>query len=230
MLKKKSAQERGEISQEGLLTKSTFSFENYYDPKYLGVQKLKVLNENHLKSGFGFQAFHKDLVIFLFILKGTLEYEDEKGNRFTFLEGDGSILHSGSGLSYYLKNISPFDAHFYQFWFLPENYPLAPNVEKRAFPPTLRWGKWTLLGSLTGRDGSLALQQDSDIYTITLNAKEEVAFEGLADRFYWIQIAEGSFSILDHLLESGDGLYLSHTDIFTIICQKDGSLFLLDLS
>lgn len=230
MLKKKSAHERGELQQEGLLTKCSFSFENYYDPQYLGIQNLKVLNENSLKIGAGFQGFHKDLLIFLFILKGKMEYEDEKRNCLTFLEGDSVSIHSGTGLSYYLKNISPAEnVHFYQFWFLPESYPIAPKIEKRQFSAATRWGKWTLIGSLTGRNGSLPLQQDCDIYTITLNPEEQVVFEGLSDRLYWIQVANGSFAIMDAVVETGDGLYLTKEDLFYISCQKTGTLFLLDL-
>lgn len=227
-MKKKCSNERGKLEQEGLVTKCSFSFANYYDPNYLGIQRLKVLNENELKNGAGFEAFNKEMILYFFMLDGRMEYEDEKGNRYTFLKDDGVIIYSGSGLNYYLKNISSIDAHFYQFWFLPENYPLLPKIEKRSFSSS--WGNWTLIGSFTGREGSLPFQLDCDLYTISLNRQEEVVFDIFRDRFYWIQIAKGNFVVQGNLLQTGDGVYLTNEDLITISCQKSGSLFLIDLS
>ena len=231
MLKIKEQKDRGEMKTEGLLTKSSFSFEEYFDPEYLGIERLKVLNENFLQEGAGFQAMQKELLIFLFVLSGRMEYEDDQRNYLTLLPGDALCLDCSTGVKYHLNNLSATeDVHFYQFWFLPENYSSHPKVDKRQFSYASRWGKWALLGSYNGREGSLPLGQDSAIYTIALEQEQSVVFEALADRLYWVQVIVGSFTIHDKTLEKGDGIYLAHQSVLELFCFNAGELFLIELT
>lgn len=222
---------RGHEDRGWLKTYHTFSFDTYYDPKHMSFHSLRVINEDTVapKSGFPMHK-HRDMEIVTYVLEGSLEHEDSLGNVASITKGEVQRLSAGNGVTHSERNVSSTLAvHFLQIWITPDTLNLPPSYAQKAFQSAAKSGKWCLLISKNGRQGSLSIHQDADIYSTILDSNDEIRFEALADRYYWIQVISGAFSIQNHRLEKGDGISLTNEFLISITCHEGGELLLFDL-
>ncbi len=231
MIKVRRSSERGYEDKGWLQTYHTFSFDTYYDTKFMGYHVLRVLNEDRLKGGKGFGMHtHKDMEIVTYVLEGALEHKDSLGHVGVIREGELQRMTAGTGIAHSESNLSHFEeVHFLQIWILPENHGLTPSYEQKVFASAAKWGQWCLLVSRNGRSGSLRIHQDCDIYSTILEKGEEMRFEALVGRYYWIQIISGKFLILREILEKGDGCAIEEESLIQIKSEEGGELLLFDL-
>jgi len=232
MIKIRRSQERGFEDKGWLQTYHTFSFDTYYDPEYLGYRQIRVINEDIVKGGKGFPSHgHKDMEIITYVLDGVLEHQDSLGHTNIIRPGEVQRMSAGSGVLHSEYNLSHhLPIHFLQIWLTPEQYGLTPSYASKLFSSASKWGQWCLITSSNGRDGSLRIHQDVDLYATLLDDNDELVFEALIGRYYWIQIISGKFLIQETILESGDGASLSDETTIEIRCLTSGELLLFDLA
>lgn len=232
MLNVRRSSERGYEDKGWLQTYHTFSFDTYYDPKFLNYRFLRVINEDTVKGGKGFGMHpHKDMEILTYVLEGILEHRDSMGNTSVTQAGDLQLISAGTGIHHSEYNLSPhFPVHFLQIWVLPEKSALEPSYQQKVFPSASKWGRWCLVASRNGRNGSLRIHQDLDLYTTILDERDEIVYEALGDRYYWIQIVSGKFEIEGTVLEAGDGASIEQIISLPIKCISSGELLIFDMA
>lgn len=232
MIQIRRSQDRGYEDKGWLQTYHTFSFDTYYDPDFQGVRQLRVINEDTVKGGKGFGSHsHKDMEILTYVLEGVLEHQDSIGNTNVIRPHEVQLMTAGSGVIHSEYNLSHhLPVHFLQIWIRPEQNGLDPSYIKKSFSSASKWGQWCLICSRNGREGSLQIHQDVDLYATLLEDQDETVFDGLQDRFYWIQIISGSFDVQGTTLEAGDGAYLQDESTIHIRCLTEGELLLFDLA
>lgn len=231
MIEQRLAHERGFEDKGWLLTYHTFSFDTYFDPKFMNFSVIRVINEDTLKGGKGFGAHsHKDMEVITYVLEGALEHKDSLGNTSVISKGEVQRMSAGSGIThseYNLSHLTP--VHFLQIWIQPNQNGLQPSYVQKAFSSASKWGQWRLIVSHNGRGGSIPIHQNADIYATILDAGDEMTFEGLSDRHYWIQIISGKFIAQQSPLSAGDALALTDESDILIKCVEGGELLLFDL-
>lgn len=232
MIKVRRSQERGYEDKGWLQTHHTFSFDTYYDPDYLGYRQLRVINEDYVKGGKGFPSHtHKDLEILTYVIEGVLEHQDSLGNTSIIRPNEVQRMSAGTGVTHSEYNLSHhLPVHFLQVWITPDQNGLQPNYSKKVFSSASKWGQWCLIASRNGRDGSLRLHQDMDLYSTLLEDNDELAFEALIGRYNWIQILSGRFLVQETIVEAGDGAALQDESTIEIRCLSAGELLLFDLA
>lgn len=233
MIKIRPAKERGVEERGWLSSHHTFSFNTYVDEDYMGFRALRVINEDTVKGGKGFGSHpHQDMEIITYVLEGALEHKDSLGNTSVIAAGEVQRMTAGTGIVHSEYNLSHHvPAHFLQIWIQPNQNGLPPSYSQKVFPSAAKWGQWCLMVSSNGRGGSLLIHQDADIYSTILDADEEISYDGLADRYYWLQVVSGSFQIDETtVLNAGDGAALTEQLSFTIKCVDGGELLLFDLA
>lgn len=230
MIKFRPTQKRGHEDKGWIESYHSFSFDTYIDPDYLGYHAMRVLNEEYLKGGKGTgEQFHKDLEIVTFVLEGALEYKDNLGNTLVIREGEVQVLSTGTGVLHSEYNLShQGSAHFVQIWFNANQNNLAAEVNQKIVQSASKWGQWCLMVSHNGREGSLRIHQDVDIYSTILDKEDEVAFDCLIERFYWLQVLSGSFMVQKQILHAGDGLAISDEMTLVLSCLQGGEILLID--
>ena len=232
MITLRRSSERGHFDHGWLNTYHTFSFDQYYDPRYMGFRQLRVINEDFVAPGRGFPTHgHRDMEIITYILEGALQHEDSMGNGSVIRPGDVQRMSAGTGVRHSEKNASKDElVHLLQIWILPDTLNLEPGYEQKAFSEEERRGQLRLIASTGGRDGSVTVRQDVNVYASILDAGQTVTAPTEQTRYGWIQVARGSVSVNGERGEQGDGLIAVGESSLEIAADETSEILLFDLA
>lgn len=228
MITVRRANDRGHFNHGWLDTSHTFSFADYYDPKFMGFRTLRVINEDRVGAGEGFGTHgHRDMEIVTYVLEGALAHRDSTGGGGVLRPGEVQRMSAGTGVRHSEMNGSDAEAvHFLQIWLLPERGGIAPGYEQKAFDD--RKDRLRLVASRDARDGSLTIHQDVDLYAAQLDGTS-VTHTFKPGRAGWVQVARGSVTVNGEQLAAGDGAAIEGEGEVTL--KGEGAEFLLfDLS
>jgi redox-sensitive bicupin YhaK (pirin superfamily) len=232
MIQIRKSNERGGGDYGWLKTKHTFSFNDYWDEKWMGFRSLRVINEDWVapKGGFGTHP-HRDMEIITYILDGKLEHKDSLGTGSVILPGDGQRMTAGSGIRHSEFNPSETDtAHLLQIWILPEKNGLEPSYEQKSFPEGEKRGKLRLLAAKDSSNGAVKINQDAKLYVTLLKPGEEVEHEFPKGRYGWLQVAKGAVELNGQKLQQGDGAAIGEEPKLTIKGTQDSEVLMFDLA
>ena len=218
MITIRPGRDRGTANFGWLDSRHTFSFGNYYDPQHMGFGTLRVINEDKVAPGKGFSTHgHRDMEIISYVLEGNLAHKDSIGTGSTIRPGDVQRMSAGTGILHSEFNASDIDpVHFLQIWVLPEHTGLKPSYEQTYFAPEEKQGQLRLVGSRDGRDGSVTIHQDLDLYATQLSAAESVTHTLADGRNAWVQVARGAVTLNGHDLTAGDGAAIAEETALTL--------------
>lgn len=224
--------ERGGGDYGWLKTHHTFSFNDYWDEKWMGFRSLRVINEDFVAPGGGFPTHpHRDMEIITYILSGKLEHKDSLGTGSVILPGDGQRMTAGRGIRHSEFNPSTTDsAHLLQIWILPDKQGHEPSYEQKSFPEAEKRGKLRLIASNDGADGSVKINQDAKLFASLLAPGEEVKHTLGAKRHAWVQVAKGEIELNGEKLNQGDGAAVSDEALLRIRATKEAEVLLFDLA
>ena len=232
MLTIRKSADRGHFNHGWLDTYHTFSFGDYYDPAHMSFRALRVMNEDRVAAGQGFGMHpHRDMEIVTYVLSGALAHKDSLGHGETLRPGEFQRMTAGTGIRHSEFNPSATEpVHLYQIWLLPRAAGLTPSYEQKPFDAAGRDGRWQLVASPTGADGSLTIQQDASIYLANVLAGRELPLEIAGGRHAWLQVLRGSVTANGLDLTAGDGLAVSEEPRINVQSTGDAELMLFDLS
>ncbi|GAB5412444.1 MAG: pirin family protein [Congregibacter sp.] len=202
---------RGKANFGWLDSRHSFSFGHYFDPQHMGFGPLRVINEDRVAPGQGFGTHgHQNMEILSYVLDGALEHKDSMGTGSIIRPGDLQRMSAGTGVQHSEYNASQTDpVHFLQIWIVPEAQGLQPSYEQVSFPLEERRNRLRLLASRDGREGSVTVHQDVDLYAGVLDPGQSVSHRPELERSIWIQIARGRVELAGQELIAGDGVALS---------------------
>lgn len=202
------AEARGKADHGWLRSAHSFSFASYYDPAHMGFESLRVINDDWVEGGGGFPMHpHRDAEIFSYVLSGGLQHRDSLGNGSTVQAGGVQYMSAGSGVTHSEFNPSQTDPmRFLQVWLLPNVQGAKPRYDTLDIRPEDKDGKLALFLSPNGREGSMTIRSDADIYAATLNGDQAITHAMGNDTRAWVQVADGSVTVNGQVLRRGDGL------------------------
>lgn len=231
MLTIRRASDRGHADHGWLNTYFTFSFAEYRDPRFMGFRSLRVINDDTVAPGMGFDMHpHRDMEIITVVLKGELEHKDSMGNGRIIRPGEVQYMAAGTGVLHSEFNPSSnTPAHLLQIWILPDHKGAQPHYAEKALGAD-GVGKLSLVASKTGRDGSLQINQDADLLIGRLQGGETLTHSLAVGRHAWIHVAEGTLTVNGQSLSAGDGLAATQEDQLTISAAGPAQVLLFDLN
>jgi redox-sensitive bicupin YhaK (pirin superfamily) len=229
MINVRHAAERGAANFGWLDSRHTFSFGDYYDPKQMGFGPLRVINEDRVSPGQGFGTHgHRDMEIISYVLEGALEHKDSIGTGSVIRPGDVQVMSAGTGIRHSEFNHSKTEpVHFLQIWVVPERDGLAPRYEQKTFPDRDKRGRLRLVGSSDGRDGSVVIHQDVELFAALLNTGEHVTHALKTGRRGWLQVVRGAVAMNGRDLHAGDGAALEGEPALSVTAKVDGTEILV---
>jgi quercetin 2,3-dioxygenase len=232
MIQIRKAAERGHFDHGWLDTYHSFSFADYFDPAHMGFRSLQVINDDRVQPGQGFGMHgHRDMEIVTYVLEGALEHQDSMGNGSIIHAGELQRMTAGTGVRH--SEFNPSDkewVHLYQIWLLPERKGLEPSYEQLAVGEEQKRGRFRLVASPDGADGSLTIHQNARLYLASLLPGQAVAHPIERGRAAWLQVLQGSVNFLGQDLSTGDGVAVTEESSVAVQAALPSEMLLFDLA
>lgn len=230
MITIRQSNERGHADHGWLKSHHSFSFADYYDPKHMGFRSLRVINDDVIAGGGGFGLHpHRDMEIISYVVRGALEHRDSMGNGSVIRAGNVQYMAAGSGVQHSEFNHSSTEpARLLQIWIMPDQRGVAPRYAEKAMAdaPT---GRFHLITSKTGRDDSIAIHQDADLWLGKFAGNEHLTFAIAAGRSAYVQVAEGELTLNGRLLHEGDAAQVNGESALEFGATCSSQVLLFDL-
>lgn len=210
MIKKIEMKSMGKSNLGWLRSIFHFSFAGYYNPQNMNFGVLRVINDDLVESGEGFDEHpHKDMEIITYILDGELTHADSMGNKRILKRGHVQYMSAGTGVLHSEQNDGKETLRFLQIWILPDRNGYTPNYGDYMFDWDLRKDKWLKIVSGQNGDAQIKVNQDVNISVLELTEGKEIDFVvGKGRQAYLVQ-AEGRSDI--------NGVQLNEKDAMEII-------------
>jgi quercetin 2,3-dioxygenase len=231
MIQIRRSQERGHADHGWLDSRFSFSFADYFDPEHIQFRTLRVLNDDHIAGGGGFPTHpHRDMEIVTYVLEGALAHKDSMGNGSVIRPGDVQYMSAGTGVAHSEFNASSKEpVHMYQIWIFPDKKNYAPVYDQKHFSDADKRGRLRLVVSPDGRDGSVKIRQDNELYATVLEPGKSLTHEIQPGRHAYVQVARGSVELNGTELKSGDGAAISDEKSLQLTGVKDAEVLVFDL-
>ena len=223
---------RGTADHGLLKAKHTFSFAEYHDPERMGFGPLRVINEDRIEPGKGFDTHpHRDMEIITYIIDGALQHKDSMDNGSVIKAGDVQRMTAGTGVLHSEFNPSAEDSvHLLQIWILPSETSLQPEYEQQHFGRDDKLNQLRLVASGDGRNSSMTIHQAVDLYASVLDAGTKLQHSYADGHSGFLQIVSGSVSANGEQLEAGDGVAIRALDSLTLLATSDAEIILFDMA
>jgi redox-sensitive bicupin YhaK (pirin superfamily) len=231
MINIRKSNERGHASHGWLDSYHTFSFADYYDPQWVGYRSLRVINDDLIMPGMGFGTHpHRDMEIISYVLSGSLAHKDSMGNGRVIRAGEFQYMSAGSGVEHSEYNPSKTEpTRLIQIWIKPDAKSLKPHYAEKKFT-SADAGKLQLVTSQSGRDSSIAIHQDADLWLGRLDAGQSVSHALAKGRHVWLHVAEGEITLNGQTLTGGDAAAVNDESSLQISANKPSQVLLFDLN
>ena len=231
MTKLRKANDRGRANHGWLDTHFTFSFADYHDPQHMGFRSLRVINDDRVAPGGGFDTHpHRDMEIITYVLSGALEHKDSLGNGRVIRPGEFQYMAAGTGVRHSEFNPSQSEpVHLLQMWVLPDKRGYEPRYAEKKMTDAAT-GRFHLITSKTGRDGSLAINQDTELLLGKFKHGDSVTHTLRPRRHAWVHVAEGNVELNGQPLTGGDGVEVSDETELKFTAQGDAQVLIFDMN
>jgi redox-sensitive bicupin YhaK (pirin superfamily) len=222
------ANERGHVNHGWLDTHHTFSFASYFDPRFTGFGDLRVLNEDIVAPARGFGTHgHRNMEIVSYPVAGALAHRDSTGSGGVIESGEVQVMSAGRGITHSEMNANQgTQVHFLQIWIEPSKRQTEPSYAQKNFG---RSGGATLVVSPDGRDESLPIGQDVDIYRLLFEDSDTWKLRVRRTRV-WVQVIEGELEVNGVRLSAGDGAALEDPTTIDFRAHADVEALVFDLN
>ena len=232
MLQIRKSATRGLAEHGWLSSRHTFSFANYYDPRYVSFGPLRVINEDKVIGGQGFGTHgHSNMEIISYVLGGALEHKDSMGTGSVLRYGDVQRMSAGSGVTHSEFNHSADETvHFLQIWIMPNETGIEPGYEEKHFEAADKRGRLRLVGSPDGAEGSVVIHQDVRLYAGLFDGDETATLSLAPGRRAYVHVARGRISMNGQALEAGDAAKLEDVETVNLSQGSGAEVLVFDLS
>ena len=228
MIEIRRSGERGQANHGWLESQHTFSFAGYYDPEFMGVSALRVINEDRVIPGAGFATHsHRDMEIVSYVKKGVIEHKDSMGNVERLPAGEFQLMSAGTGVTHSEYNASITEPLvFLQIWIQPNVTGIEPGYQQKQFETK---AGLQLIASPDARGGSLLIHQDALLYQLRLGSDQTASYSIASGRTVYLHVVEGAMSVNGETLSEGDGVKIKDVDTVELAGSEDSEALLFDL-
>ena len=232
MITVRRSEDRGRTQIAWLESRHSFSFGDYYDPANESFGALRVINEDWIKGGAGFQPHsHRDMEIVTYILGGAIAHKDNTGGSGVIRPGEIQRMSAGAGIIHAEFNASRDQfCHFMQIWIMPSKPGLPPSYEQKAIDAKAVANKLARIASSEPQPNEVRLVQDAEIWAAKLDTDIEAIHNLGPGRRVWVQVTKGEVSVDTQLLSAGDGAAVTDQAQVALRSRTPVELLLFDLA
>lgn len=210
-----------------------FSFASYYDPARMGFGVLRVVNDDHIKAGTGFDTHpHQDMEIITYVRQGAVSHEDSLGNTGRTEAGQVQVMSAGTGIRHSEFNRDEEDLDLFQIWIEPDEMNHTPRWDMRTFDRSQGSGGFHTL--VSGRDGrehtdALFIHQDTALMAAVMDAGETAALDIAPGRRAYVMVARGVVAVNGVTVPERGAAQVEHEQQLVITAADGAEVVVLDL-
>ncbi len=232
MIIKRNANERGPTKAGWLNSMHSFSFGHYYDPAHMGFGSLRVINDDRVAAGAGFDTHsHANMEIISYVLEGELAHMDSMGTGSVIRPGDVQLMSAGTGVAHSeFNNSNSGEVHFLQIWILPNKTNMPPAYQQTTFEHEELRNQFRVVVSPGGEEGSLRIRQDARLLAARFDPEAETTVPLKPDRKYWVQFARGAAELNGEQAITGDGFAIEQESSLKLKSLTDSEVLLFELA
>jgi redox-sensitive bicupin YhaK (pirin superfamily) len=232
MVTLRKAHDRGHAKHGWLDSWHSFSFADYHDPRHMGVGNLRVINEDRIAAGTGFDTHgHRDMEIISYVLDGALVHKDSMGNEAHIVPGEVQRMSAGTGVRHSEHNHAQNQTtHFLQIWILPDTPGGAPGYEQKFFDASLKRGKLALVASRDGAECSVRIGADARLYAGLFDGDESLNKGIDPARPHYVHLVRGALTVNGQPLQAGDALTLNGESELRLSEGRQSEVLVFDLA
>lgn len=223
----------GGFENDWLKSKFHFSFSDYYNQDRMGFGPLRVINDDLIKAGSGFDLHpHRDMEIITYVRTGAIHHRDTLGNKGKTGAGDVQVMTAGTGIAHAEHADSACDTTLFQIWIQPDRKGLPPRWDQGEFPKTPVKDDLKLLVSGRAGDagaGALAIHQDAAIYGGSLTRDTVFTHNVRGNTGAYIVISTGEVAINGAVMKAGDGAEIAGEPVLQIRGLTDAELLVIEV-
>jgi quercetin 2,3-dioxygenase len=234
MIKVRKSQDRGHADHGWLNTYHSFSFADYYDPKFMGFRTLRVINEDRVAPGRGFGMHgHGDMEILTYVVEGALAHKDSMGHQEVLGPNEIQRMSAGTGVRHSEFNPSSAEPlHLFQIWIEPATTGTQPSYEQIRFDPQEKKNKLKQLAGPNAVDSATRINQDARMFVAELANGAEIPYALGPKRAAWVHVVRGGVAVNGIELHSGDAAAVSGEEklVLTGVDSAPSEILLFDLA
>lgn len=220
------SENRGHVKAGWLESKHSFSFGSWYDPKYMGVSVLRVINDDLIAAHNGFGTHpHDNMEILTCVLEGTISHKDSMGNERHISAGEWQLMSAGTGVQHSEINQGDIPVHMLQIWIHPDIRNAEPNYQQIQCDPKLQPNQWHVIAG-PNSDAAMHIRQQAEVKTAFIQATHSLAVKS-TQKLNYVHVISGELEIAGETLKAGDALaFAEETEIKAL---TDSQLIWFDL-
>lgn len=222
---------RGTTNVGWLDSKHTFSFGGFVDPSRIGVSNLRVINDDRVVPGAGFETHgHRNMEILTYVISGALGHKDSLGNGSVIRPGEIQVMSAGTGIRHSEMNASESEpVHFLQIWIEPNQHNIAPGYQQIELPEGAGENGFQLIAGPNAGHGHVKIHQDARVYVAKPVEDQEISVDIGKSRKGFLHVVKGQIELCDTVLREGDGLEVVNPVMLNITAKTDAELLMFDL-
>ncbi len=226
------AEDRGHNERGWLDSFHTFSFSDYYDPRWMGYGPLRVINEDRVVPSAGFPPHsHQNMEILSYVLDGGLKHRDSSGGGGVIRHGELQVMSAGRGINHSEMNASYTEpVHFLQIWIEPETRGLPPGYQQKPLDAAALREGFALVAAHPREQAPFAIHQDARLSIAWPEAGKTLAVPVREGRKHYLHVARGTVALGDETLQAGDAALIEDAAPLTLDAISDAEVLLFDLA
>jgi quercetin 2,3-dioxygenase len=224
--------DRGNTDIGWLHSRHNFSFGDYYDPSRIHFGMLRVLNDDIVDAGKGFDSHpHQDMEIITIPLSGILQHTDSTGNFSLIYPGEVQVMTAGTGIFHSEYNHSLTDnVSFLQIWIFPDTIGLTPHYDQRSFTPDLFLNQLFTVVSPSCDSGCLTIRQDAYLSLGNFSEDKVITYKlHNSNNGIYIFVIDGIVFCGDTILRKRDAIGISEADDIPIKIDENANILLIEV-
>ena len=220
------SENRGHVKMGWLDTKHSFSFGSWYNPKYMGVTALRVINDDRIAAHNGFGTHpHENMEILTCVLSGTISHRDSMGNERHITAGEWQLMSAGTGVQHSEINNGDEEVHMLQIWIQPNVRDAEPTYQQIQRDPNTAPNQWHLIVG-PNDNAPMHIRQQAEVKAAVLETGHRLEVTA-TQAVNYVHVIRGEITIGEQTVKAGDALLFA--DNAVIEAKEDSQFIWFDL-
>lgn len=224
--------ERGKADYGWLKTRYSFSFADYFNPVRERFGVLRVLNDDTISGGGGFDMHpHSNMEIITIPLHGALQHRDNMGHTSVIRKNEVQYMSAGTGVYHaeYNDSVSE-ELRLLQLWIFPKTRNTEPRYAQIDLTGKIGKNEVTNFVSPNGGSGIIGINQNAWLSLLHSEAgKQYIYTPYLPGNYVFMFVIEGEFETARHRVARRDSAEITEAQKIEFTTLAESEILIIEI-